>query len=105
DRVPPLATSEMRFGVEERTRPTGEIERGPSANDLQTLASAVAANKPEAIAISLLFSFANPGNESAVAEALSALKVPLSISSELLPEFREYERASTVLLNAYLQPV
>jgi len=41
----------------------------------------------------------------AVAAALAALKLPLSISHQILPEFREYERASTVLVNAYLQPV
>src|SRR5207237_7300763 len=60
--------------------------------------------KPKAIAISLLFAFANPENERAVAEALAQLGVPVSISHEILPEFREYERASTVLVNAYLAP-
>jgi N-methylhydantoinase A len=52
-----------------------------------------------------LFSFANPENEKAVAAALAALNIPISISHQILPEFREYERASTVLVNAYLQPV
>ena len=61
--------------------------------------------RPQAVAVSLLFSFANPANELAVAEALAALKVPLSLSHQILPEFREYERASTVVMNAYLQPV
>ena len=60
---------------------------------------------PEAIAISLLFSFANPKTENAVASALEKLGVPLSISHQILPEFREYERTSTVVVNAYLQPV
>ncbi len=53
----------------------------------------------------MLFSFANPKNELATAEALAILKVPLSISHQILPEFREYERTSTVVINAYLQPV
>ncbi|MGH9521264.1 MAG: hydantoinase/oxoprolinase family protein [Terriglobales bacterium] len=105
DRVPPLASSDMRFGVEERTSPTGEVLRAVEKPALQSLAQSVAAKKPEAIAVSLLFSFANPENERAVAAVLEELGVPLSISSEILPEFREYERASTVLLNAYLQPV
>ena len=61
--------------------------------------------KPQAIALSLLFSFANPKNEQAVTRALEPLQIPLSVSHKILPEFREYERASTVLVNAYLQPV
>src|SRR5262249_17685605 len=48
---------------------------------------------------------ANPSNEQAVAEELARIGVPLSVSHRILPEFREYERASTVLLNAYVQPV
>src|SRR4029077_14497448 len=50
-------------------------------------------------------SFANSKNEVAVADSLKPLAVPLSISHHILPEFREYERASTVVINAYLQPV
>jgi len=61
--------------------------------------------KPEAIAISLLFSFANPSNEILVMSALQDLGMPLSVSHQILPEFREYERTSTVVMNAYLQPV
>lgn len=105
ERIPPLAPADLRFGVEERTTPTGELDLAPSEKELQSLASTIAAKQPEAIAISLLFSFANPSNEQAVAKQLRELEIPLSISSDILPEFREYERASTVLLNAYLQPV
>ena len=72
---------------------------------MKTLAAQIAAQKPQAIALSLLFSFANPQNEKAVVAALAALNLPLSVSHLILPEFREYERASTVLVNAYLQPV
>ena len=52
----------------------------------------------------LLFAFANPAHEQAVASALASLRLPISLSHEILPEFREYERASTVALNAYLAP-
>lgn len=92
---PPLVDREMRFGV-----PRNAI--GPP--ELEQLRDAVAEKRPESIAISLLFSFANPANERAVARALSELGVPLSVSHEILPEFREYERASTVVMNAYLAP-
>jgi N-methylhydantoinase A len=101
---PPLAPPDLRFGAPERTSATGEILRSPSAEDLQTLCAAVAAARPEAVAISLLFSFANPKNEQTVAEALQKLGLPVSLSHEILPEFREYERASTVVVNAYLAP-
>jgi N-methylhydantoinase A len=105
DRVEPLVARDLRFGVEERTACDGEILTAPSPEDLKSLSSRVAATYPQAVAISLLFSFANPKNELAVAEALRPLGIPLSISHEILPEFREYERTSTVVVNAYLQPV
>lgn len=105
EKDPPLAAPEMRFGVEERTSPEGQVLREPDAEDLAALAERVHKMHPEAIAVSLLFAFANPENEQAVARALSNLGVPLSLSHQILPEFREYERASTVLVNAYLQPV
>jgi N-methylhydantoinase A len=103
DKVEPLVPPELRFGVEERIGPEGEVVR--ELRDLVQLKNKVRGARPEAIAISLLFSFANPDHERKVAEALQELNVPLSVSHELLPEFREYERASTVVVNAYLQPV
>ena len=105
EREPALAPAELRFGVDERTSAEGEVLRAANRESLAALAKQIAAQKPQAIALSLLFSFANPANERTVAEALSALNLPLSVSHQILPEFREYERASTVLVNAYLQPV
>jgi N-methylhydantoinase A len=105
DRVEPLVPADLRFGVEERTASDGEILTAPSSAELKSLASRTAAKRPESIAISVLFSFANPKNELAIAEALKPLNIPLSISHQILPEFREYERTSTVVINAYLQPV
>jgi N-methylhydantoinase A len=105
EKSPALAPPELRFGVPERTSAEGAVLRGPKQEELTALVETIAAQKPEAIAVSLLFSFSNPENERAVAQALSGLGVPLSISHQILPEFREYERASTVLVNAYLQPV
>jgi len=105
DRIEPLVPKDLRFGVKERTASNGEILTSPTPEDLRSLARQLVATKPESVAISLLFSFANPRNEQAVAEALRSLAVPLSISHQILPEFREYERTSTVVVNAYLQPV
>lgn len=105
EKDPPLAAPELRFGVDERTSAAGEILRAPEKSSLRALADRMAAQRPQSIALSLLFSFANPANEQVVAEELGRIGVPLSVSHRILPEFREYERASTVLVNAYLQPV
>jgi N-methylhydantoinase A len=105
DRIEPLVPADLRFGVDERTSSDGEILREPSQTELRELKDRVLQKKPEAIAICLLFSFANSNNETLVAAALQDLGVPLSVSHQILPEFREYERASTVVVNAYLQPV
>lgn len=100
----PLAPAAMRFGVEERTASDGSILQLACADELNRLREAIQSAAPESIAVSLLFGFANPQNEQAVAEALAGIGVPLSLSHEILPQFREYERASTVLINAYLAP-
>jgi len=105
DRIEPLVPKDLRFGINERTASNGEILTAPTTEELQTLVEQLSAAKPQSISISLLFSFVNPKNEEAVAEALTSLYVPLSISHQILPEFREYERTSTVVINAYLQPV
>ncbi|HKD90965.1 MAG TPA: hydantoinase/oxoprolinase family protein, partial [Terriglobales bacterium] len=96
--------AELRFGVAERVSPEGETLRAPKADELRDVVEQVRAARPEAVAVSLLFSFANPEHERTVAEALRELNVPLSLSHQILPEFREYERASTVVVNAYLAP-
>jgi N-methylhydantoinase A len=101
---PPLVPTELRFGVAERVSAEGKILQATREQELTELRERVRAAAPEAIAISLLFSFTEPANERVVAEALEALGVPISVSHQILPEFREYERASTVVVNAYLAP-
>jgi N-methylhydantoinase A len=105
ERIPPLVPAELRFGVPERTGSEGKIIRRPTEAELAKLSQEIARAKPDAIAVSLLFSFANPENERSVAKALKKLKLPISLSHVVLPEFREYERANTIVINAYLQPV
>ena len=105
DRVAPLVRREMRFGIKERTDSKGRVLERWSDAELTRLREAVRRSEPEAIAISLLFSFANPENEAALAAAVAELGKPLSVSHRILPEFREYERTSTVVVNAYLQPL
>ena len=105
DRVAPLVPRELRFGVKERTDAEGRILEQPSDVELMRLREAVRLAEPDAIAISFLFSFANPENEASVAAAVAELGKSLSVSHRILPEFREYERTSTVVVNAYLQPL
>lgn len=105
DRIEPLVARDLRFGVRERVDAEGKILEHPPDDELARLQQAVRAADPDAIAIALLFSFANPANEAAIASALTDLGKPLSVSHRILPEFREYERTSTVVVNAYLQPL
>ena len=77
-----------------------------STEDAGHIARRVRESEAEAVAVSLLFSFRNPEHERLIAEALRALdgSAFLSVSSDLLPEYREYERTSTVVINAYVGP-
>ena len=101
----PLVPNSLRFGLRERVAASGEVLEDLDENQLQEIVAGLKAAGVESVAVSLLFSFANPQHEQAVANALATLGVPLSISHEILPEYREYERTSTVTINAYLQPL
>ncbi|MFZ0804782.1 MAG: hydantoinase/oxoprolinase family protein [Candidatus Sulfotelmatobacter sp.] len=100
----PLVPAELRFGVHERTAPDGSLLVQPSDAELSELCDRIQAASAEAVAISLLFAFANPQNEQQVQRSLSRLGLPISVSHVVLPEFREYERGATVAVNAYLAP-
>jgi N-methylhydantoinase A len=99
-----LVPSDLRFGVRERVSAQGEMIDSPTGEELDVLVRDVRASGAEAVAISLLFSFANPATELRIEAALQSLGVPISTSHRILPEFREYERAVTVAVNAYLAP-
>lgn len=107
-RPAPLVPRELRFGLNERVAPgpdnTATVIEPLRQRELVALARKLKRAQVESIAVSLLFSFANPAHERAVAEALEPLGLPISISSQILPEYREYERTSTVVINAYLAP-
>lgn len=104
-RIEPLVSRDLRLGVTERTRPDGSIEQAPTAGELQKLRAQLHDLRADSVAICLLFSFANPENEQAIERELKSLGIPISASHRILPEFREYERMSTVTVNAYLQPL
>jgi N-methylhydantoinase A len=104
-RPEPLVPDELRLGLKERTLYDGTVEHAPDPAQLKRLVTTLGKKDIQAIAISLLFSFANNRHEEIVAEALATLKVPLSLSSRVLAEYREYERTSTTVINAYLAPL
>jgi N-methylhydantoinase A len=105
DRPPALVPRELRFTVPERMGPEGEIEPLDAAGVERTVAGLRDADV-EAVAVCLLFAFRHPEHERAVGEAVrDALPgVHVSLSSQVLPEFREYERFATTAADAYLSP-
>jgi N-methylhydantoinase A len=102
----PLVEPELRFEAAERTGPEGVVEPlGDGEPD--RLAAAVAASGAEAVAVCLLFSYLDPGHERRIAERLRSRlpEVHVSASHAVLPRFREYERCSTAVIDAYLSPL
>lgn len=104
-RPPPLVDERLRFGIRERVGASGEVLEGLDEVQLKLIIEKLRRARVESVAISLLFSFAHPEHEQRVAAALGSLRLPISISHQILPEYREYERTSTVTINAYLQPL
>lgn len=103
-RPAPLVARPDRFGIRGRLGPDGHEEEGLDAGELAGLADALSNAGVEAVAVCLLHSYANPAHERGVGEALQGLGVPVTLSCELLPEFREYERTAVATANAYVAP-
>jgi N-methylhydantoinase A len=103
---PPLIEPELRFEAAERTGPEGVVE--PLAEgEAERLARLVGESGAESVAVCLLFSYLEPEHERRIATALRERLpgVHVSASHEVLPRFREYERASTTAIDAYLSPL
>src|SRR5258708_28620044 len=101
----PLLTASLCFGVKERTyADAGQPIRTPARIELQRLKRRLAAQQVKSVAICFLHSYRNPANEQSAADALGD-GFYLSVSHEVVPEYREYERASTTLINAYVGPL
>lgn len=106
ERPEPLVPRERRFTIAERVGPAG-VTRQVATADLESLATALKESRPESVAICLLFSFLEPGHEEQIKELMERVLpgVHVSLSSRVLPQFREYERFSTTAVDAYLTPV
>ncbi|WP_424016715.1 hydantoinase/oxoprolinase family protein [Halorientalis pallida] len=100
----PLVPRRRRYEIDERTTTEG-VERPVDAAEVRAVADAIRESDAEAVAVSLLHAYAHPENERTVARVLrEELDVPVSASHEVLAEFREYERTSTTVVDAYLRP-
>ncbi len=97
-----LIDDDSSFGVNERVHFDGEVSAAPGQSELRRLRSAL--KDYESVAICFLHSYQNPENEQIAAEALAG-EYYLCASHEICPEFREFERTSTTLLNAYVGPL
>jgi N-methylhydantoinase A len=106
-RPAPLVADALRFGVRERVATDGSVVEELEDEEIEKLIRRLKRARAESVAVCLLFSFARPEHERRIERALSTelQGVPLSVSHKILPEYREYERTSTVTINAYLQPL
>ena len=100
----PLVPRELTFGLSGRMEPDGQVREPLHDEELSLLCSSINQKQIESIAVCFLHSYANPAHEKAVAKALAHLQIPVSLSCEIIPEYREYERASTTVVNAYVAP-
>lgn len=102
-----LAPGRRRIGVTERISASGEVWEDLNIEEVKAAATTLKQEGVEAIAISFLFSFVNPAHEAAARDAIRRLfpDIPVSLSSEVDPAFREYERAVVTAFDAYVKPV
>ena len=107
ERPTPLSPWQLRFGLPERIDYTGAILEDLTPESVDALLALLNEAEVDGVAVSFLFSFLNPVHEETLAQRLSELPNSpfISISSKILPEFREYERTSTVVVNSYVGPV
>jgi N-methylhydantoinase A len=103
----PLVPRELRFGVRERMRPNGEVMIPLDPASLREAIGAIRASGATSVAVCFLHSYRNPAHELAARDQL-ARELPdasISLSSDVLPQIKEYERVSTTVVNAYVGPI
>ncbi len=104
--APPLAPRRRRLGVVERMRPDGSVEIALDPNSLAAAIDALKADGVEAVAVCYLHAYKNPAHEQATAEAVRQAmpSAYVTISADVLPQIKEFERVSTTAVNAYVGP-
>jgi N-methylhydantoinase A len=103
---PPLIPRSLRYEVTERVNYRGEVTVPLALAELDAVAADLCARKVEALAVAFLFAYLNPAHERQARARLREVlpNLPIVISSEIIPEIREYERTSTTAISAYLAP-
>src|SRR3989454_5018991 len=103
----PLVERYLRREVDERVDAQGRVQKPLDPAEVERVLDRLLAEKIEALAVCLLNSYANPAHEARIAEIVRrrAPGLTLSVSAEVLPEIREYERTSTTVINAYVMPI
>ena len=106
-RPPALVDDAWRLEATERMDHTGAVLTPLDEDGLDRIIDQVAAGAIESLAVVFLFAFRNPAHEEQAAARIRARlpELPLSLSSQVLPEYREFERTSTTVINAYVQPL
>jgi N-methylhydantoinase A len=104
---PPMVDRALRFEVDERIGARGEVIKPLDEASARAVARRIAEAGVDSVALSLIHSYANPSHERRVAQVLREhlRDVSLSLSVDILPEIREYERTSTTVINAYVAPI
>ena len=103
----PLVPRHFTFEADERVLASGEVLTPLQDKETEAVARAVADVSPEALAVSFLHSYINPAHEAGMGEALRKVlpSTFISLSHEILREYREYERTSTTVVNSYIGPI
>jgi len=104
-RPPDLISRKDVLGLDERMDWQGRVLKALDKDSVASALSFCREQQAQSVAVGLLHSYINPSHENEIKKALLPLGIPISLSSEVLPEFREYERFSTTVINAYLGPV
>ena len=104
---PPLVERHLRVTVDERMDYLGEVVRPLDPTDAARAVRSLLEQDVETIAVCLLHAYANPAHERLLEATIDRLApgLPVSISSEVLPEIKEYERTSSTVINAYVTPI
>jgi N-methylhydantoinase A len=105
DPPPQLVPPELRFEVDERVTAQGMVLYALDPKQIEDLIPSLLDQEVQSVAISLVFSFLYPNHENQIARRLRSAGFLVSPSSEVLPEYREYERTSTTVVNAYVSPI
>ncbi len=101
----PVVTRNLCFEIAERLAPDGTVISPLLQTDAATVADHIIEVGAEAVAICLLYSYKNPAHEILLEKEFTKRGIPVSRSSEIIPEFREFERASTTAIDAFVQPI